>query len=269
MARPPTDIEPSELFLKLLERPAPSDTFDFPRRDDNGKPLFAVRVFVLREKTLEICKIRARRWFLEKTKEDPASVRVLDEASLGDRVSKELLVESIHEDRLIYGSEDHGTPRYHKLFRSADDVGELTADEVGALFGAYMLTQLRFGPTDGTFESEGEINEWVERLKKGARPLALTLLLSHQRDALLLSLVQRNYTVSKILNSPPETWQKSLELLHTSWQLGTPSSSELVADSTPSLSEDEVAEKKEASRIITQEEAMEAARTLRRQSNLE
>lgn len=260
MANPPTDIPASELFLKLLERPAPSEVFAFPRRGADGEAVFSVRIIVLPEKKLEACRMRARKWLFEKAKDQSASTQLLDEHTMGDRLAKELLVEAVHEDRVIFGSDEHGSPKYHKLFRTADDVGELTADEVGALYGAYILTQMMFGPTDGSFEDQAEINAWTGRLAEGGRPFALPLLLSHQRDSLLLSLAQRSSTVLSILASPPENWQTSLESLRTSWQVGTGSSTAPAVGSTPSRVEPE--------RVITQEEAMRAAQLMRRQSSL-
>lgn len=261
MPKPFQEVAPSELFLKLLERPAPNEVYPFPRMGDDGEPVFNVRVFVLAEKTLEVCRLRARKWLLEKAKESAAATQLLDEHTIGDRLVKECIAEAVHEDRVISGTDDWATPRYRRLFRGADDVGELTADEVAALYGAYLMTQLKFGPTDATFTDEREVNEWVGRLSDGARPFALPLLQSHQRDALLLSLVQRSSTLSKILLSPPESWQTSLESLRTSWKLDTVSSSSPAVESTPSSAEPE--------RVITKEEAIAAARAMRKASRLE
>lgn len=261
--KPPSDIEPSDLFLKLMERPAPSDTFAFPRRGTDGESMFSVRVFVLAEKKLEACRLRARRWLTETAKEGADVARMLDEHAIGDRIAKELLAESVHEDRVIFGT-DGDRPQYRRLFRNADDVGELTADEISALFGAYTLTQFRFGPTDVTFTDAVAVNEWVGRLAEGARPFVLSLLASHQRDELLLSLSDRVSTVLKLIDGPPEKWEQSLESLRESWQVGTASSSSDAADSSPSPAEAEA----EPARIITKEEAMQAALMLRRQSGL-
>ncbi len=250
--------------MKLLERPAPSDVFAFPRTDEHGEPVFNVRVFVLPEKKLEACKLRARKWLVERVAKEGADVaKELDAETIGDRVSKELIAEAVHEDRLVYGSDETGKPRYHRMFRNADDVGELTGDEVGALFGAYLLTQMQFGPTDVVFSEPAAVNEWVGRLQEGSRPFVLPLLQSHQRDALLLSLTDRVSAVLRILNSPPESWQTSLESLRTSWQAGTASYSKPAAESTHTPDDDAPARE-----VITKEAAMEAAKALRKQSRI-
>lgn len=253
--RPPENVEPSELFLKLLEKPAPSEVFPFPRTGDDGEPLFNVRIFVLKEKQLESCKLRARKWLLEKAKDQHAAAQSLDDQTIGDRICKELIAEAVHQDERIPGTAED-KPRYIRLFRGAEDVGELTSDEIAALYGAYLLLQHSYGPTDTSFQTQEEINEWIARLEDGARPFALSLLRSHQRDALLLSLAGRVGAILQILTSPQETWLESLESIQETWHAGIDSSTPPVADSAPSLAED----------IITPEEAMEAARRIQRLS---
>lgn len=258
--KPPTDINPSELFQRLRERPAPSDVFAFPRCGDDGEPLFDVRIFVLTDAKLEVCRRRGRAWLAEETKGDSETSRAVtafDEQRLGDRLARELLAEAVFEDRII--GEGPSGPVYVRLFRNANDVSELTEDEIGALYGAYLLTQVRFGPTNAVFADQRDVNAWVERLASGARPFLLTLLQSHQRDELLLSLAQRASSIASILATPPENWQTSLESLRTNWRLGTDSSTPPVVDASPSPDESEV---------ITKERAMEIARTLRRSSGL-
>lgn len=258
MAKPPSDVAASELFLKLLERPAPSDVFAFPRTDESGEPVFDVRVFVLSESKIEMCRLRARKWLLEQARESAAATQLLDEHTIGDRLAKELLAEAVFENTAIYGSEEaQGKPVYRRLFRNAQDVGELTSDEVGALYGAYLLTQARFGPTDADWADERTINAWVQILAEGARPLRLSLLQSHQRDQLLCSLAARVSTVCKSLVSPPSNWEQFSESLRQSWQVGTGSSGEPAASSTPSRADPT---------IITREQAAEAAKALRRES---
>jgi hypothetical protein len=258
MASPPNDIEPSELFQKLLERPAPSDTFPFPRLDDDGEPLFTVRIFVLTEKQIVGCRAKVRKWLVENTKEATPATANMDAHAEGDRLAKELLANAVFEDQVIG---DHPSGRvYRRLFKNADDVEALTSDEVGALYGAYLLTQIRFGPTDVTFTDPKEVNEWVAKLEVGARPFVLPLLQSHQRDQLLLSLVDRVSTTLKLLDSPPESWATSLESLRETWRVGTDSSTSPVADSTPSPSD--------GAKLITREDAIAMAQAVRDRSRL-
>jgi hypothetical protein len=182
----------------------------------------------------------------------------MDEQILGDRTAKELLAECIFEDRAI--GENSSGKVYRRLFAGADDVGALTSDEIASLYGAYLLTQMRFGPTDATFSDPAEVNEWVARLAEGARPFVLSLLQSHQRDALLLSLVDRVSTISRLLVSQPESLPESLESIRLTWQVGTDSSTSPAADSTRSQSEPE--------HVISPEEAMAAAKAIRDKSRI-
>ncbi|MDD5305198.1 MAG: hypothetical protein PHS14_19025 [Elusimicrobia bacterium] len=257
---PPTNIEPHELFQKLRERPAPSDVYAFPRRGEDGEPLFSVRIFVLSDARLQVCRDRARKWLVERTKDTSDAVQAFDAHQMGDRLAKELLAESVFEDLMI--GESSSGPVYKRIFRDATDVCELTSDEIAALYGAYLYTQVSFGPTEATFADPAETMAWVNKLTEGARPFALTLLVSHQRDELLLSLARLVSSLSKILASPPESWAQSLESLRETWRLGIDSSTSPAAGSSPSP--DDESEPK----LITREAAMLAAETIRRQSRL-
>lgn len=242
----PPDIEPSELFLKLLERPKPSAVFPFPRTDDHGEPVFDVRVFVLNERELGECKMAARRWGQEKLKDGVGIIAEMDKDSLGDRLAKEILARSVHEDRVIGGTDDMvGGPKYHRMFAGADDIDELTADELALLYGAYRTAQQHFGPTDHSFEDEGEVNSWIAKLQEGGGHFLLSLLQSHQRDALLLRVVQRatnTYSVIEAtikaleMDSLPPSLEKLLEYIQETWLVGIDSSTSLAAEYTDSQS---------------------------------
>lgn len=248
MAGPPDGVEPSELFLKLLERPAPNEPFPYPRLGDDGEPVFNVRIFVLPDRDLVAAKLSARKWLAKQAADQHSSVREYDEQMIGDRVAKELLFRSVREDKVIPGSDP---PQYKFLFGSADDVERLPSDEIGCLYGAYLILQQMYGPTDASFQSDAEVNEWVERLKKGGGRFLLPLLQSHQRDALLMSLVDREWSLRQALTSPPESLPKSLESIRATSLAGIDSSSTPAADSTPSPSDEEG---------ITPERAMQMAR---------
>lgn len=264
MGMPPDDVEPSDLFLKLLERPKPSCTFPFPRTDESGDPVFDVRVFVLNERELGECKMAVRKWGKEKLKDGTGIIAEMDKDTLGDRLAKEILARSVHENKQIPNTEDMpGGPRYKRLFVNADSIDELTADEMAMLYGAYLTTQQKYGPLDDSFQSDAEVNEWVKRLKEGGGHFLLSLLQSHQRDALLLKLVERVSTTSSLLlSSPLENFPESWESLLEAYLAGIDSSTELAAESTDYQSETET------KRVITKEEALAAAREVRRVSKV-
>jgi hypothetical protein len=259
MASPPSNVEPSELFLKLLERPKPSAVYPFPRTE-NGKPVFDVRVFVLNEQELGECKDAVRRWGQEHLKGGVGVIAEMDKDILGDRLAKEVLSRSVHHDIAIPGTDDMPDgPRYKRLFRGADDIDKLTSTEMALLYGAYLSTQVAFGPVDHSFESQQEVSEWVRRLQEGGGRFLLGLLQSHQLVALATSLAKRVHDTCTILQtSPRESWPTSLESLLETWQAGTVSSTEPVAESTDSRSEPASEPK-----LITPEMAMAAARQVR------
>jgi hypothetical protein len=131
-------------------------------------------------------------------------------------------------------------------------VRKLTADEITALFGAYLLVQHNYGPNAGVMD-EAEVNAWVERLEAGASNLPLSQLDSHQLVDLCMFLARRSYTFSQVLSSQRQSLPISWESIPESWAFGTSSSSELAADGAHSPEDD---------RVITAEEAMAAAKKM-------
>jgi hypothetical protein len=254
MASPPKDVPASELFQRLLARPAPSMVFPFPRRGEDGEPIGSVRVFVLSDKQLQSARVKARSWMGEQAKSCSPVTEKLDQEIIGDRVAKEILAMSVHEDRQI-GDSGH----YLKMFRHADDVGELTGDELAQLYGAYLVCQQQFGPTDASFDTDEEVNEWVARLSEGGGHFLLSLLQSHQRDELLLKLVLRASCMSTALSSsPPGSLPTCLESNRETWRVGIDLSTEDAASSTESPAE--------PPELISPEAAIAAARAARQAS---
>lgn len=251
MSLPPDDVDPADLFLKLTKR-RPSEVWPFPRLSDDGEPMFETRIFVLSDNELVEAKMAARKWAAERLKDASGVLAEFDKDLLGDRTAKEILVRSVHQNRTISGG-DPDDPRYRRLFAKVEDIGELTADEWSTLYGQYIWTQRRFGPVDATFDSEAEVNAWVARLEEAGRNgfLLLSLLQSHQRDALVLSLVSRASSALKALQGcPPENLHPSLASLLETWLDGTGSSSTPVAESGSSPAEE----------TISAERALDAAK---------
>lgn len=255
MAKPP-EVPANELFAKLLERPAPSEVAPFPRLDENGDPLFDVRIFVLTQNEREAAMAAARKRVKELIGDDSLPGLSLDEM-LGDQTAKELLARAVHQDQLIPNQQENEPPRYARLFANAHDVGRLTSDEVACLFGAYLLVQRKYGPVESSFESEREINAWVERLAEGANSFPLALLQSHQRDTLLGLLAQRLWLVCQTLTSRQSDSDESLASLLGDWLSGTSLSTEPAAEPIHSQNPDE--------EPITPERAIEMTRALQEQ----
>lgn len=227
---PPTDISARELFLKLIERPYPSEVVPFPRLDADGKPICNVRIRVLAFETHEQAQLRAEKRIRERySPEEYAHAVSTDTLKqiIGDAVTAEILAEAVVAVDPEPGSEP---PRYARLFRNADEVRSLTTDEVSILFSMYLMVQARFGPYESTFRSPEEIDAWVQRIEEGASAYPLALIGSRQRDELLCLLAGRVSCVLRLLASPRENWPTLLESLRTKWDAGMHSYSVRAAD---------------------------------------
>lgn len=145
---PPKDVEPSELFRKLLEAPRPSDVIDFPRKDENGNPIDRIRIAVLSHEEHDKARENAFRYFRDKnySPEDMKNMSMREVVS--DRIAKELLVLACFTAKEQLKNPDTNQPIYGKIFHSAEDIGKLRSQEVEVLFNAYMLVQEKFGPRE-------------------------------------------------------------------------------------------------------------------------
>lgn len=248
---PPTDIPPSELLLKLLERPQPSAVVEYPCRSTNGTPLPHLRMMVLRMEQHDEARIKARDTLKTKRRLTDDDLRSQFGLSLlGDATARELLAMACFMVDPIPGTEED--PKYPLLFRTSADVNKLPADEVTGLFGAYLMVQKKFGPYEKEMD-DGEVNAWIERLEVGASELPLSQLASHQLVELTMSLARRASTFSKLLVSQRQNSPINWESIPDNWGFTTSSFSEPAADTSSSSNDD---------KVITQEEAMAAAKAM-------
>jgi len=247
---PPTDIAPSDLLLKLMDRPQPSELVDYPARSTNGTPLARIRIMVIRMEQHDEARFRAKEYLKGKRRLTDEDLRTpFGVSMLGDATARELIAMACHMVEPIHGTED--SPKYPLIFRTSADVNKLPADEVTALFGAYLMVQKRYGPYERELDDQ-EVNAWIERLEVGASELPLSLLESHQRDELVMCLAARASTFSKLLVSQRQNSPINWESIPESWGFTTGSLSAPAADSSSSDEE----------RVITAEEAMAAAKKI-------
>ena len=232
MALPPSDIEPSELFRKLTEAPRPSDVIDYPRKDGDGNALARVRLQVLNTAEFDLARQKATEWFGKKFPNKDS--RVIDTARemLGDRTAKEVLAIACISDKAITGSEETGRPLYNRLFSSANDLDEVTADELTVLWVAQQAVQYRYGPYEGNIDSEEQVNAWMQVLVEGATAVPLAALSWHQLTELIMCLAERAYSLSVILGSPSKNLPGILDVLPSSWELGSYGHGKLLAKLT-------------------------------------
>jgi len=218
MPGPPEDVPPGELFLKL-QTPAPSEVVAFPRKTPDGKPIGTVRIMVLpmdshfRARGAALQKIRKQGLGVEETEHGVGA------ALLSDAVAQELLWEACCTEE-NHGNDQH--PFYAKIFPSPEEIGKrISAQELGVLFNCYQLVQAKYGPMQGTIESDEQLSQWVKRLAEGAAAFPLRgLSLAHLAELALL-LARRSYTLSACLESLFSSLPPILQSRLTRYSLGT------------------------------------------------
>lgn len=203
--RPPVDIQPSELWLKLCE-PIPSEVVDFPRKDRKGNPIGKVRIQVLRmedhnkarlvaTKALKIAAKEAGIGELDKNELETDAVREV----LGDLIAHELLCMACLTDEKQLDDEN-GNPVYGRVFGKPSQIREaLTADETLVLFNAYRLVQFKYGPFEKTITEDGDIEAWISRLKEGGSEFPLLALPLPQLVGLTFALSEKISSLCHIL----------------------------------------------------------------------
>jgi hypothetical protein len=224
------DIPPSELFLELCE-PGPSEVIDFPRRKANGEAFAQIRIQVLDLDAHE----RARKNAHRALKQDGFSPDDYKDATIqevaGDMVARELLAMACHTAKAVDLGD--GKETYARVFRNADDLKKLRADEVAFLFNAYLLVQAKFGPFEKTISSPEDLNAWIKRLQEGGSEFPLLRLQLPRLVEVAFSLAERAYLLSAILESLwptlPDTFKSRLD----GCSMGIGFYGEHAADSTP------------------------------------
>jgi hypothetical protein len=220
--QPPADVPANELFLRLLERPRPAETVDFPGLDAPGAR-GKIRIQVLRKEEHD----RARLVSIQRLKDSardfgisaltPDDMR--DEAVRGvisDLSACEVLAMSCTTTAPMSGEDaTDADAKYGRVFPDGKAVGKtLTPDEVRYLFSAYHLLQQKYGPNESLCLPE-DINLWIRRLVEGAEQYPFLRLSSLQWGELLTALAKKLYTLSDLLISKwetlPESWKSELQ----------------------------------------------------------
>jgi hypothetical protein len=135
----------------------------------------------------------------------------------GDTVARELLAKAcLTADGVDLGD---GKTTYGHVFRSSDDLKKLRPDEIAFLFGAYLLTQSKYGPFEKFIGSDADLNAWIKRLVEGGSEFPLLRLQLPQLVQLAFSLAERISSLYAILASQraslPPTLASLLESFYT------------------------------------------------------
>lgn len=255
--KPPSDIPPSELWLKLSETPRPSEVVDFPRKDRNGKAIGKVRIQVLPSEEHDGARIRAQNRLKERARQlgfgnlsnDDLNAPGVREV-LGDMTAREVLAIACVTEESYSG--DDATPFYPRMFPDPEAIGRtLSADELSVLFNLFVLTQNKYGPFEGNIDDE-EQEAWIKRLEEGGAAYPLASVPWPQLVALTSSLAVKVSSLYRILasqwSSLPDTLRSDLARFSTaitsygapledSDQTGSGSSADITVEQAARLAE--------------------------------
>lgn len=227
--KPPEDVKPSELYLKLLEA-EPSEEVDFPRKDQYGKPVGKLRIRVLSQDEHDRARLDGERALLRRGVKPEELTWPATREVLGDTIAREVLAMAcLTAEKQL--DDEHGNPIYARVFHSAKDLVRLRADEIAVLFAYFELVQAKFGPYESNLEKE-DIDAWIMRLAEGAETFPLARLPLPQLADLALCLAQRIFSLYKTLASQRSTLPPTLVSVLDDFCAGTGSFGERADDST-------------------------------------
>jgi hypothetical protein len=216
VSKPPADVEPSELWLKLCE-PRPSEVIDFPRRDAYGNFIGKIRIQVLTMEDHNKARLLAtgalkkhvKEFGMDQLNRDDMDNEAVREV-LGDLIAHELLALACFHEKSF--NEDEENPMYARFFKSPEDIRKkLTADETLVLFNAYRLTQHKWGPFERGMADDTDVEAWIKRLEEGGSVFPLLALPLPQLAELTFSMSARICTLCDILASQFESLPPTLK----------------------------------------------------------
>lgn len=192
-----TEIDASELWLRLAQLPRPSRTVDYPKLDPiTGEPMGKVLVQILTQEEQMEAAIAAERY----TK---AQVKDSDRGSLG----YENVYKNACSVEVLYRAIKRVDKPTHTFFPSPRDIRQkMTPDEVGVLMAMYLEVQREMGPIVADM-TDTELEAWITRLVEGGSAFPLGSLSSEGMSSLVMLMASRLYrlrTDSSSVGSPPE-----------------------------------------------------------------
>ena len=205
---PPKDADASELFQLLTKIPKPSKTIDFPRKNEQGEPVFQLVLVPLTE--AEFMGARAAAEAYARMMLDDKDKSKTPGDSLG---YKDLYVNSLYVELLARACRD---PKYTKLNvpiwpQGSQQIRQMCfPDEIAVLFEAYSFWQSEAGPIISHMELD-EMKAWIALLAQGGSSVPLASLSSGAKNDLLLFMaatLQNFWTGSSSVGSPPEESEK-------------------------------------------------------------
>jgi hypothetical protein len=218
MAAPPKDVPPNELFLRLLERPRPSEEVPFQGLDTPGAK-GRLRCQVLAKEDNDRARLNAHQ--LLKKNAARYGITSLTEADLRDEAIRGVISDlaACEVIAMAYttttptpgSSKDDERCQYDRVFPDGEAVGKaLTADEVRYLFSAYQIIQAKYGPNEAVCLPE-DLDLWIKRLVEGADANFFLRLDSHQYAQLLTLMAAKLYGLSEYLTAQSSELPDSLK----------------------------------------------------------
>lgn len=185
MAGPPNDVAPSDLWIKLTERPRPTCDFQMPGVDKDGQPLPSCKLWVLTESELHVCRAQA---------DAAAKVILRGEYKAGDLGYEDIYRNELSVQLVAQAARNPKNVIF-PAFQSAKHARQaLTTDEFAAFAEAYVTFRRESGPLIADM-SPDEMDAWLEVLIKGGSAVPLARLEFQVVTALLM------HSLSKAPNS--------------------------------------------------------------------
>jgi len=213
MSGPPANVKPSDLLLKLAERPRPTTAIDFPVNGPDEQPIGKCKLWVLRESELHVARAQA----------DIAAREIMGKgAPRGTELS--FGYEDIYRNELAIqlvamACRDADDPKF-PVFPSAKSARQaLTTDELGVLSTAYEQFRVESGPmlSDMTLD---EMEAWASKLQEGGASFGP---LSYWPGETLRAFIK--FLVSKLKTSLTDTGSSGSPCVDTSQDLAADASS--------------------------------------------
>lgn len=194
MSGPPSKVEPSALFARLVGADRPSVIVPFPRKGGDGEPVGQIALVPLVEAEVMACRSAAEQYasmMLDKP-EDKGGKVPRDSIGYRDVYVNELYVEClaracrdpVSKDGVLVASNvpTFPSPQHMRQW--------LFPDEITVLFERYAIWQSESGPIVSQM-SEPELDAWIKVLAEGASRVPLAALSSAGQRDLILHLVSR------------------------------------------------------------------------------
>jgi hypothetical protein len=211
--KPPEDVSPSALFLKLCE-PEPSEEVDYPRYNAAGQAVGKLRVRVLAQEHHDSARINAEKELLARGIPRESLTNPATREVLGDTIARHVLAKACMTAEAL-SEDENGAPIYGMVFHGAKDLAKIRSHELATLFAMYEMVQDKYGPYEGNVHSDEDVTAWIKRLVEGASAFPLSRVPLPQLARLASLLAVRAYSLSATLESQweslPDTLRSSLE----------------------------------------------------------